>query len=74
MHSFVGQKVAHEKFKALTSVKSHICDMKNSRLGHDLPTSVNDSDFAILLLFYFHETKHLQSFLKINPLLNFWNL
>ena len=24
------------------SVKRHICDVKNSRLGRDLPTSVND--------------------------------
>ena len=24
------------------SVKKHICNIKNSRLGHDLPTLVND--------------------------------
>ena len=28
------------------ALKRHICDVKNSQLGHDLPTSVNDSDFA----------------------------
>ena len=37
------------------SVKRHICHIKNSQLGHDLPTSVNDGDFAIFLGFYFYE-------------------
>ena len=26
----------------MNSVKRHICDVKNWRLGHDLPSSVND--------------------------------
>ena len=29
------------------SVKRHICDVKKSQLGHDLPISVKDSDFTI---------------------------
>ena len=29
------------------SLKRHICDVKKSRLGHDLLISVNDSDSAI---------------------------
>ena len=32
------------------SVKRHICDVKNSRLGHDQPVSVNDR-----LIFPFRE-------------------
>ena len=31
-----------ENFIFMKSVKRHIYDVKNSRLGHDLPTSVND--------------------------------
>ena len=31
------------------SVKEHICDVINSRLGHVLPTSVNGIDFATSL-------------------------
>ena len=31
-----------ENFIFANSVKIHICDVKNSRLRHDLPTSVND--------------------------------
>ena len=31
-----------ENFIFANSVISHICDVKNSRLGHDLPFSVND--------------------------------
>ena len=42
----------------MKSVKSHICDDKNLRLGHDLPITVNDSDFATVLF--------LQNFMKIN--------
>ena len=37
------------------SVKRHIYDIKKSRLWHDLPLSVNNSDFAILRGFYFRE-------------------
>ena len=43
------------------SVKRHICDANNSRLGHDLPISVNDR----LKGLYFHETSHMRSFAKI---------
>ena len=43
------------------------CDFKSLRLGHDLPRSVNNSDFAFLGGFYFHETWHMQSFGKIKP-------
>ena len=32
------------------SVKRHICDVRNSRLGRDLPTSVND-----IAIFPFHK-------------------
>ena len=31
----------HENFVFENSVKRHICDVKSSRLGPDLPTSVN---------------------------------
>ena len=31
-----------ENFTFANSVKRHICNFKNSRLGHDFPTSVND--------------------------------
>ena len=46
------------------SIKRHICHIKNSQLGHDLPTSVNDSAFSILRGFYFQESLHLQCFTK----------
>ena len=42
-------------FIFVNSVKRHICDVKNSRLRPDLPTSVN----TISLEFYFHETSHI---------------
>ena len=32
----------HENFILANSIKRHICDVKNSQLGHDLPSSVND--------------------------------
>ena len=31
-----------ENFIFANSVKRHICDIKNLRLGHDLPISLND--------------------------------
>ena len=39
------------------NVKTHICDVKkkNSRTGHDLPISVNDSDITNLRGFGFHD-------------------
>ena len=45
--------------------------VKNSPVGHDLTTSVNDSDFATLQGFYFHE---IVKFVKIKPSLKFTNL
>ena len=47
-----------ENFIFTNSVKKHICDVKKLGIGYDLPTSVNDSDFAISQCFYFHETSH----------------
>ena len=47
------------------SVKIHICTTKKSRLGHDLPISVNDR--LILEGFYFHEISHMGNFAKIKP-------
>ena len=34
--------IFHEHFIFANIVKRHICDAKNSRLGHDLPISVYD--------------------------------
>ena len=51
-------------FGQAQSVKRHICHFQNSRLGHDLPTSVKDSDSVISLVFYFHETSIMRSFMK----------
>ena len=53
------------------SVKIRICDAERSRLGHDLPISLRQSDFGISRGFYFHETSHMRSFAKINPRENF---
>ena len=36
------QKKNRETFIFANSVEGHICDVKKSRLEHDLPTSVND--------------------------------
>ena len=49
------------------SVKRHTCGIKILQLGYDVPISVNDSIFAILQGFYFHETSHMRSFAKMNP-------
>ena len=38
-----------EHFIFVNRVKSHSCHANNSRLVHDLPTSVIDSDFARIL-------------------------
>ena len=51
-----------ENFIFGNSIKRHICDVRNSRLGHDIRISVNDSDFAILRVFYFDKT-----FAKLKP-------
>ena len=56
-----------DNFIFANSVKRKICLIRNSRIGHDLPTSVNDSDFAISRGCYFHETSHLRSFAKVKP-------
>ena len=45
-----------EYFIFANSVERHVCHVKNSRLWHDLLTSVNDSDTAISGGFYCHET------------------
>ena len=51
----------HENFIYVNSVKRHICDDKNSRLGQvfTILISKRQSDFAILRGFYFHETSHI---------------
>ena len=51
-----------ENFIFTSSLKRHICHIKNLWLRHDLPTSVSDSDFAFLLGFYVHKTWHVGSF------------
>ena len=38
----VNLEIFCENFISGNSVKRHICDVKNSRLGHDLHISVND--------------------------------
>ena len=43
------------------------CQVKNSRLWHDLPTLVNDKVFLQFHEFYFRETPHPRSFTKKNP-------
>ena len=56
------------------SVKRHINPARNSRLGHDLPTSANDKlMFDILREFYIHETLHMRSSAKIKPSTKFPN-
>ena len=37
-----------ENFIFANSVKRHICDVKKSQLGHDLPTSVNDRAISLI--------------------------
>ena len=58
----------------LNYISNYICNVKNSRLRQGLPISINDSDFAISRGFYFHETSHLQSFMKIKSSRKFPNL
>ena len=56
-----------ENFNYANSIKRHICDVKNSRLGHDLPSSVN---YRMITLFHeglFSQTWHMPSFAKIKP-------
>ena len=36
--------------------KRHVCDVKNSQQVHDLPTTVNNSDFDIFEGFHFRKT------------------
>ena len=38
----VNSEICRENFFFVNSVKRHICDVKNSRLGHDLTISVNN--------------------------------
>ena len=59
----------------MNGVKKHICKVKITQLGHDLPISVNDkSDFVISQGFYFDETSHMRSLAKIKPSRKFPNL
>ena len=52
----------------MNSVKRHICGIKKSRLGHDLPISVQDRVISPFSRgFNFHETSHMGSFAKIKP-------
>ena len=56
-------------------VKRHICHVKNSRLGQDLPASGNDRVIPPFLEdFFFHETSHMRSFVKIKSSQKFPNL
>ena len=66
----------HENFIVTNSAKRHICDVKNSPPGHDLPISVNNRVISPFHKgFYFHETSNmLRSFVKIKPSRNFHNL
>ena len=57
-----------DNFIFANRVKRHICDVKNLRLGHDLPISVNDGVFSAL-----HED-FVSRFAKINPSRKFSNL
>ena len=56
----------HDNFIFANCIKRHSCDVKNLPLGHDLPSSVNDK--MISRGFYFQETSHVRSFVKIKPL------
>ena len=52
-----------------TAIKKNICDVKNSHMGHDLPTALSDSDFARVSFsrtpVSFLRTAHLGRFAKI---------
>ena len=49
-----------KNFIFANSVKRHICDAKNSRLGHDLPISVKDLVISAFREdFILHETSHM---------------
>ena len=56
-----------ENFIFANSVKRHICDDKNLRLGQVLIILISkrQSDFANLRGFYFHETSH-KTLMKIS--------
>ena len=57
------------------SVKRYSCDIKKSRLGHDLSISLNDRVISPFPDdFFFHETSHMRRFAKINPLRKYPNL
>ena len=60
-YSFKYCKFGHfsENFIFANSVKRHICDIKNSRLRHDLPPSINLNDRVISP---FHEGLFSQNF------------
>ena len=74
-HNYCKSGNFRENFILAYSIKRHICDAKNLRLGHDLHISVKgQSDFGLSRGFYFHETSHMRSFAKIKPLQKFPNL
>ena len=53
-----------ENFIFENDIKRHICEVRNSRLGHDN----RHSDFAISRGFHSDETSHMRSFAKIKLL------
>ena len=65
-------RIFREHFIFLNRVKRHSCHANNSRLVHDLPTSVIDR--VISQGFYFHEISHMRSFAKLNLSRKFPNL
>ena len=48
------------------AVKGHICNAKNSRLGHDLAISVDNSDFAFCEGFIFKKFQENKTLAKIS--------
>ena len=55
-----------ENFIFANTIERHTCDVKNLRLGHDLPISVIDR--AISQGFHFHETSPMRTLAKISEL------
>ena len=55
-----------ENFIFANSVERHICDVENSRPGHDLPISVKDRVIsAFLCVFIFAKIKPLRKYLNL---------
>ena len=59
----------HENFIFANSMKIHICDIKYSRLGHDLPLPYNNRVISLFPWVLF--SQNFSSFVKINPHENF---